>query len=392
MQRLLNPVDRWRSGGELVLEASLGAEDRAHSEADVLRRLADDVHRRNRRSVAKLEEEACARLRVAVAQRAEWHATRSLEDIGSAWDDEQRELDEELDGLLWRFAEDVDRQVDADREGAATEWTAFASDRSTLPHGSSAWVNKAAKIATNLPALAPLLASNPFTVGIAVVGFGVKLVFGKQINRWIDSATQSREALDLLHRDSVGKQIALHLTATEREALARLDKLADAERARQDDERRTGLDRSEAREQAAGDLAGVSTDLRGSLTDLDTATVRALLALAGRPRVAASIVRAARRPGIAMVAGASPPGHEESVLFPVGPVGEPAAIVAHPGGDPPLHSAFEAVFKLSGAMPASYAAYGRVATVALGIAVPDGLRLAWETMLSSYTDATIHLQ
>lgn len=392
IRRLLNPVDRCRSGGELALEASLGAEHRTRGEADVLRRLADDLHRRNRRSVAKLEEEARAQVRVVIAQRAEWHATRSLDGIGSAWEDEQRALDEELDDLLRWFAVDLDRQVDADREVAATEWTAFAGDRSTLPTGSSAWVNKAAKIATNLPALAPLVVSNPVTLGIAAVGIGVKLLFGKQLNRWIDRATHSREALALLHRDSVGKQIAQHLTAIERQALARLDELADAERARQDDERRTGLDRSEAREQAAGDLAGVSTDLRGSLTDLDTATVRALLALAGRPRVAASIVRAARRPGIAMVAGASPAGHEESVLFPVGALGEPAAIVAHPRGDPPLHSAFEGVFKLSGAMPAGYAAYGHGATVALGIDVPDGLRLAWETILSSYTDATIHLQ
>lgn len=391
VRRMLNPVDRVRSDAELARAALVGAESRARVESRVLRQLADDVLSRNCRSLAKLDEETRARLRVAVAQRTGWHSTRPLEGIRAAWDDEQEALDTELDSLLRQFDEDLTKQVGVDREAATAEWEAFTGERSHLPRGSSAWLNKAAKIGTNLPALAPLLATNPFTIGIAAVGIGVKLVFGRRINRWIDRKSSSREALDLKRRESVGRQIDEQLSNIEGQALDRLTQMADIERERQDGEMRMQVSSAETLHESArafADAANVATD---ALIGLDTATARALLALAGRARVAASVVRAVRRPGIAMVAGAEPAGHEESVLFPVHPVAGPHAVIAHPGKVPAAYSAFEAAFKLSGAIPQHYRATDDGAHITLNRPVPDGLRAAWADMLSTYTDRSIHI-
>jgi hypothetical protein len=391
VRRLLNPVDRVRSATELAREALVGGGERAHAESDVLRRLTHDLLRRNRRSVAKLEEETAARIRVTIAERTGWHSTRPLDGIRSAWDDEQKALDEALDAELRQFVDQVAKQAEADQHSAATEWTAFAGDRSKLPRGSSAWLNKVAKIGTNLPALAPLIVSNPVTLTIAAVGVGVKLLFGKRVNRWIDRKTSSREALDMKRRESVGKQVAKHLTKIERQALDRLTQLADEERGRQDDERRTRLDRAGALEESARELGRSADTAAAALIELDTATARALLAMSGRSRIAATVVRAVRRPGIGMVAGATPAGHEESVLFPVRPLAEPHAIVAHPGQEPSTSSAFEAVFKLSGAVPERYVVSDDGGHIHAAGSVPDGLRVAWETMLSTYTNQSIHL-
>lgn len=391
VRRMLNPVDRVRSEAELARAALVGAESRARVESRVMRQLADDVHRRNRRSLEKLEEETRARMRVVVAARAGWHSTRPLDGIREAWDDEQGALDTELNGLLRQFADDVAKQVDIDRDSATAEWTAFASERSQLPRGSSAWLNKAAKIATNLPALAPLVATNPITLGIAAVGFGVKLLFGKRINRWIDRRTSSREALDLKRRESVGKQIAEHLSNIERRALNRLAELAGVERNRQDEELRTRVGRAETLEESARAMAEAADDATDALIGLDTATARALLVLAGRARVAATVVRAVRRPGIALVAGAEGAGHEESVLFPVHSVAEPHAVVAHFGKEPAAYSAFEATFKLSGVIPVHYRASDNDVHITLSRSVPDGVRAAWADMLSTYTDRPVHI-
>jgi hypothetical protein len=391
VRRMLNPVDRVRSAAEVARVALVGAESRAHDESQVLRQLADDVLKRNRRSLAKLEEETHARLRVVVAERTGWHSTRPLDGIRAAWDDEQDVLNTELDSVLRQFDHDVTKRVSVDRDAATAEWTTFAVERSHLPRGSSAWLNKVAKIGTNIPALAPLIAANPITLGIAAAGLGVKVVFGKRINRWIDRKSSSREALDLKRRESVGQQIAEHLSSIERQALDRMNQMADVERVRQDGERRERIGCAETLQQSARGLEDAADAVSDALIQLDTATARALLVLAGRTRVAASVVRAVRRPGIAIVAGAEPAGHEESVLFPVNSVAEPLAVVAHPGQDPAAYSAFYAAFKLSGAIPQHYRGVNDGADITLSRRVPDGVRAAWADMLSTYTDRSIRI-
>lgn len=413
-RRVLRLVDGQRSQAEvLMISLAQGAENcRAHAARG--RKQNADIHGRLSRILQHAREEMASEIAILVARRHDWHL--SLTDFGESvqqvWDEELQTLHDELIAMLdSRFSKLTD-DVRSSITAADAEWT-HVSEESFGLHDltgfGSVLGNRLARLGiramnvggamaglwagVQLGALMGLPAGPMAVVPAAIgglVGLGVSLALeplqglGERMFLGKDGVLRKR-------REELGRQIgpildrleAAYGEATE-ERLSVVHALLEEERARSED-------RCQSLDYLAEQRATESKDLGALIKDLDKETVSALLRVAGRERLARSLKRATRVPGVCVLAEFGTASHTEAWLFPPD-IGEKLASGHLPGPRDGAACALPYVLGLTD-MPATVlTADSSVATILVEGDIPSGIVDTWSDALSSHTGKSIRIK
>lgn len=338
-RQALRVVDGQRHQADrLVLSLAQGSTT-CHAQADHNRKLNEDIHARLTRVVRSAGESMVSDIAIIVGRRRDWHL--KLADFGrplqQAWEKEisalQAELDKALDTRLAQLKVDMESMIVA----ADTEWASVSPDQfdlRDLTDFDSVLGNRLARAGIAAIRVGGALAGawagvqiggliglsgGPLAIVTAVVGGLVGAGVGAAvqplkgiIDRWI----LGKDGVLRRRRDEVAKQVGPLLDwlqdEYERVTTEQLDTLRDGlSSARSQSENHTaGL------EWLAKRLAQHRNSLRSLIRDLDKDTTSALLRISGRERLARSLKRATRVPGVCILAEFEDLAFSEAWLYP----------------------------------------------------------------------------
>lgn len=339
-RRALRLVDRQRQEvEELALSLQQGAATlRAQAERD--RGMTEDLHARVARIVRTTGEAMEADVEAAVGRRRDWHlnVTDFGKSLQSDWSEElaalQEELQKTLEIRLTSLAADVASMI----EDTEAEWSNVSADQFTLRDLSgfdAVWGNRLVRAGVGVGAsalgfsgglwlggqigFALGLAGGPAAIVTASVGAvvgGLAALAAGRIKSLVDHVFLGRDGVLRKRRDEVAEQVGPildELTQAYRTAInAQLDHFRESvacERVRAD-EQSASLDR------VASQWMNNTENLRALVRELDRATIAALLRMNRRERLARSVKRATRVPGVCVFAEFEDAAFWEAWLFP----------------------------------------------------------------------------
>jgi hypothetical protein len=411
-RRALRMVDGPRLQVNETLSSLMDGSTTLHAHAERDRSMTKDVHSRLARVVRTAGEAMTSDIEAAVGRRRDWHLT--LTDFGrslqQAWEGEvsalQAQLGKKLDDRISQLsAEMATTLADADAEWATVSADQFALR--DLTRFDSVLGNRLVRAGIGVGgALAGLWAGGhlggyigaavggpavPITAAVglvvgAVVGIALKplknlgdrLFLGKDgvlRKRRTEAAKQTGPILDQL-RDE-------YKQAIEEWCNKMLDHLVN-NRARSED-------RSAALDHLANRWTQHGENLGALIRELDKETTSALLRLAGRERLARSVKRSTRVPGVCILAEFESSAFWEAWLYPPD-IGERLS-----GGKAPMAGA-EAASALSYALGLLDApvcllrADSKCATLRIDGDVPAEIADTWSDALSSHIGKHVHIQ
>jgi hypothetical protein len=414
-RRALRVVDGQRHPAqELALALTLGAA-RIRSLAGRDQEMTRDLHARLNRLVRATREAMAADVHAAVGRRRDWHL--SVTDFGqqvlSDWDDELAALQEELTKSLEGHLSTLARGVDAAILDAEAEWTAVPPDRFALRDLAgfeAVWANRFAKAGVGIAGSALGygggawlgaqiggalgLAAGPGAIVTAGAGLVVGAVAGlatRHLKSLTDLVFLGKDGVMRKRRQDVAKQVGpildQYTQEYEKAITAQLDEIRDhllRDRAR-------SFGRCEAMERLAAHWVARGAHLHSAVRELDRVTASALLRIDRRERLARSVVRATRVPGVCILVEFDDAAFSEAWLFPPD-LGETLAggRMCDPRGEsvsalPYALGLVDAPVRLAKADEAS-------AVLVVDADLSTAITEAWADGLTTHVDRRIHIQ
>lgn len=412
-RRVLRVVDGQRHQVDsLVLSLARGSTT-LRGQANHNRKLNEDIHARLTRLVRSTGEGIFSEIAIAVGRRRDWHLTVTEfgKSLQSTWDEAISDLQVELNSALDTRFSQLKADVDSTITAADAEWACVSSDNFALRDLTgfdSVFGNRMAR--AGIAAVSAGGAIVGFKLG-AVIGGALGLTTGpgailttivggivgagvgaavKPIKRLIDSRILGKDGVLRKRRKDVAKQIGPILDDLRDEyeravevQLGKVRDLLEVEHARSED-------RSAALDRLADRWTHHREALGAQIRELDTETTSSLLRIAGRERLARSLKRATRVPGVCILSEFEDNAFWESWLFPPDLGERLAGGRARSAGDEATGalsytlSLIDAPARLSRADLAS-------ATVCVADDIPEGIAETWSDALTSHIGKRIRI-
>jgi hypothetical protein len=414
-RRALRVVDGQRyPAQELALALAVSAAGlRSWAARD--REMTRDVHARLNRLVRAAGEAMAAEVHAAVGRRRDWHlgVADFGQEIESDWADEVAALQQEVTKSLEVRLSTLAGEVDAAIQDAEAEWTAVPLDRSALRDLAgfdAVWGNRLAKAGVGIVgSFAGLtggawlggqigaalgLATGPgaiVTWGVGVVVGGVAGWAAQHLKPLTDLVFLGKDGVLRKRREEVATQVGPILDQLtqeyEKAITTQLDQVQDhllRDRALRDGH-------CEGMERLAARWASRGARLHSAVKELDRVTTSALLRIDRRERLARSVVRATRVPGVCILAEFEGAAFEEAWLFPPD-LGETLAggESRNPGGQSVSALSYalglvDAPVRLAKADEAS-------AVLVIDADLPTAITETWAAGLTAHVDRLIHIE
>lgn len=395
-RRLLRGADEVRSQAQALSEAVADVEQAIREIVHVGRGMREDQERRTARLVDASQQRMEDHVVRIVGQRQGWHQT--ITDFGpqvsEEWDKEQGALVAELDQALNEQLVTLSRALDEEAVAAEREWTAAARSHLKLDglrDFRGLWKRKAAGIAIGgggALAAAAIGFAIGGPIGGVVGGVGSLLItpIRKKVQTLFTSKAKVLEANRELLRTKIGEvlgELERQMLATVTDTITRVRKdLASA------------FTRRAAAEVAAfavaDRLASQQQVIHKATTTLDHETVGCLLHADGRPRLAASVERVTRLPGVCTAIQVPDQTLAEAWLFPPSSP-EILTFGRTPTTDLPGANATSYVLGLTEEVPASIRCRPDRTVVTTNAPVPDQVLAAWSATLSDHLGTQVEI-
>ncbi|MGM0931152.1 MAG: GTPase [Actinomycetota bacterium] len=413
-RRALKVVDGQRRQADHLM-LSLGQESMTRSsQADHNRKLNEDIHTRLTRVVRFAGESMISDIAIAVGRRRDWHL--SLTDFGKslqqAWEKEidalRAELDKALDTRFSQLRADVESTVAAaDAEWASISPGQFALRDLTGFHsvlgnrlaragiaaisagGALAGAKLGAAIGSTLGlATGPGAIVTTIVGGIVGAGLGVAL---KPLKGLVGSWILGKDGVLRKRHDEVAKQVGPLLDQLKGEYERAVDERLDVLRTGLTNARGQSEDRSVALDRLADRWLQHSEALGALIRELDKGTTTALLRIAGRERLARSLKRATRVPGVCILAEFEDTAFSEAWLYPPD-IGEKLSggRVRGTGGE--VAGALSYALGLIDAPARLLRADSASATICVDVDLPAGIAETWSDALTSHIGRHIRIK
>jgi gas vesicle protein len=389
-----------RHAEELALSLQNGSTTLdAHAERDMS--MTNDVHARLARVVRSTGEAMVSDVEAAVGRRRDWHLT--VTDFGkslqSDWEGEVSALQEELRKTLESRLTSLTTEVESTIADINAEWTSVPAEQSALrdlTRFDQVWGNRLIRAGVGIGgALAVMgvgaLIGGPIGLMVALVGSPVAGVALTPLKGLVDRIFLGKGGVLRKRRTEVAKQVGPildDLTHEYEKAISgQLNEFRNTlanERARSD-ERSASLHRLSRRWTQHRDT------LNALIRELDRETTSALLRIARRERLARSVKRATRVPGVGILAELENSAFWEVWLYPPD-IGEKLA-----GGKPPSagHEATSALSYTLGLVdaPASLVMAGSTsATLRIDADIPGAITETWADALTDHIGKHIQIE
>lgn len=382
----------------------------AHAERDLSK--TADLHTRLARTVRLSGEAMRSDIQAIVGRRRDWHL--NITDFGKSlqpeWQKELTSLQEDLKTALGLRLSKLTTDVDTILADTESEWAAVSPDQFELRDLSgfnAIWGNRLLRAGVGVGGSAAGLwggailgakiggilglETGPGAIVPAVVGAIVGGVVGislRPIKNLSDRIVLGKDGVLRKRSSEVAEQVGPLLDQISLEydsrVSAQLDEIQNqlvAARVRSDD-------RSMSIQRLARRWEQTSETLRALINELDRETASALLRLDGRERLARSVNRATRVPGVTVLAEFSNPSFWEAWLFPPD-IGEPLAAGKAPAQGGEAVSALTYALGLIDAPATLRQANAESATIQIEAAVPDAITVTWAEALSAHTTKDI---
>lgn len=412
-RRALRVVDGPRNQVETLSLALAQGSTSIRRQADRNRTLNEDVHARLRRLVRSAGEGMVSDISIIVGRRREWHLT--VTEFGNSlqqdWEAELDRLQAELNGALDTRLAQLRTDVDSTFAAADAEWASVSSDQFSLrdltgfhsilgnriARAGIAAVSVAGGIvglklgaaiggALGLPT-GPGALVTAAVGGLVGAGLGVALV---PLKRLADTWILGKDGVLHKRRDEVAKQVGPRLDdltsdyeKTVQEQLDGVENLLAAEHS-QNEERSASLDA------LARSWSENADRLWALIRELDKQTTAALLRITGRERLASSLRRVTRVPGVCILAEFDDSGFSESWLFPPS-IGEKLAGGRAPNAGGVAAGALSYALSLADTSWSLVRADATSATLSVDEDVPANIADTWADALSSHTGTQIRI-
>ncbi len=413
-RRALKVVDgQRRQADTLVLTLAQGSTS-CRAQADHNRKLSEDIHARLTRLVHSAGEGMTSDIAIAVGRRRDWHL--SLTDFGEslqqAWENEidalHAELNKALDTRFSHLKSDVESTITA----VDAEWAYVSPDQfvlrdltgfhsvlgNRLARAGIAAVSVGAALAgAKLGAVIGANLGLPTGPGAIVtsivggiIGAGVGMAL-KPLKGLLDGWILGQDGVLRKRRDEVAQQIGPLLDELkddyERKVEERLDELRDTlSSARSQSE-----DRSAALDWLADRWIQHSEGLHTLIRELDKETTSALLRISGRERLARSLKRATRVPGVCILAEFEDPAFSEAWLYPPD-IGERLACGKAPNAAGESAGALSYALGLIDAPVRLSKADSASATLCVDTDLPADIAATWSDALTSHIGRHIRIE
>lgn len=336
-RRALRVVDSQRQPVEAIASALKNGSTTLHARAERDRSMNKDMHARLTRVVRSASETMASDIEAAVGRRRDWHL--AVVDFGKslqqAWEKElsalQAELSKKLDGRMSELSADMETTIaDAD-----AEWAAVASDQfalRNLTRFDSVFGNRLVRAGVGIGgALAGLWAGGqlgvaigaavggpaaPITAAVGLVVGGVTGVALKPLKNLVDRLFLGTDGVLRKRRTEVATQTGRILDMLRDEYRQVTDEWCDKVQEHLANERAQSEDRSAELDVLAGKWTQHCEALGALTRELDKETTSALLRIVGRERLARSVKRSTRVPGVCILAEFEDSAFWEAWLYP----------------------------------------------------------------------------
>lgn len=411
-RRALRVVDGQRRQADELRFSLLNSSATLRGQAHHNRGLTGDLHTRLARVTRSAAEAMASDIAISVGRSRDWHLTVS--DFGkslqSSWDEEisalQADLRETLDSRLSQLKSEVELTIaDAD-----AEWASVSSDQFGLRNltkfdsvlgnrllragigvgGAVAGLWVGAKLGTLIGAAIGGPAAPITAVAGTLVGAGVGAVL-KPLKGRVDLWILGKDGVLRKRRKDVEKQTGPILDDLrdeyERAVTEQLGRFRDVLAV----ERTRSEDRSAVLDRLADRWTQHSEALGMLIRELDKETTSALLRISGRERLALSLKRATRVPGVCILAEFENNAFGESWLFPPD-LGERLAggRIQNAGGE--SAGALSYTLGLIDAPARLLRADSASATICVDDDLPSGIVETWSEALTSHISRHIRIE
>ncbi|MFE1256950.1 GTPase [Streptomyces fungicidicus] len=402
-RRVLREADEVRSQAQALSGALAAVERETREIVDVGRRLREDQERRTVRLVdacMQRMEDDVVRL---VGRRQGW--PQSVTDFGpqvvEQWHTEQASLVAELDEALEARLSNLVRAIEEAAVAVEREWTTAVRPHlkvTGMRDFRGLWKREAAGVAVGaggalasmaLGAYVGSLAGPAGTVaGAVVMGLGSLLV--TPVRKKVQSLFTSRAEIMEANRNLLRTEISKVLNELEAQVLAEVSGTIAGvlETLTTSHVRRA---KAEAAALVVADLLACQQQVVDSaVSTLDHETVRCLLRADGRPRLAASVGRVTRLPGVCILVEVPEEALAETRLFPPSSP-EFLAFGRTPSPDLPGASAMSYVLDLTEEVPASIRCRPDGTIVTTTAPAPNQVLEAWSATLSDHLGTPVKI-
>lgn len=414
-RRALRLVDQTRQEAEELARALHSGSSTLRAQAERDRGMATDMHQRLHRLVRTTGEGMESDVEAAVGRRRDWHLT--VTDFGttlqSDWADAltalQDELGRTLELRLTALAEEIKSTIDQ----TDAEWSNVSLDQfklrglsgfdavwgnrlaragvgaggSLLGFGGGAWLGAQIGGAIGLVGGPAAL----LTAGVGVVVGGIVGLAAGRIKGLVDHIFLGKDGVLRKRRDEVAQQVGPILDDLAQEyrtaITAQLNDLRDA-LAR---EHERSEEQAAALEHVASAWTTACQNLRSLLREIDRETTSGLLRINRRERLAASVIRATRVPGVCIFAEFDESGFWESWLFPPD-LGEPLAGGKTPAPGAEAANALAYALSLVDAPMHLIRADGESAHLRIDADIPSSIAQTWSEALEVHIGRHIQIE
>jgi hypothetical protein len=402
-RRVLREADEVRSQAQALRGALAAVERETREIVDVGRRMREDQERRTIRLVdacMQRMEDDVVRL---VGRRKGW--PQNVTDFGpqvvEQWNTEQAALVAELDEALEARLSNLARAIEEAAVAVEREWTTAVRPYlkvTGMRDFRGLWKRKAAGVAVGaggalasmaLGAYVGSLAGPAGTVaGAVVMGLGSLLV--TPVRKKVQSLFTSRAEILEANRDLLRTEISKVLNELEAQVLAEVSGTIAGvlETLTTSHARRA---KAEAAALVVADLLACQQQVVDSaVSTLDHETVRCLLRVDGRPRLAASVGKVTRLPGVCILVEVPDEALADTRLFPPSSP-EFLAFGRTPSPDLPGASAMSYVLGLTEEVPAFIRCRPDGTIVTTTAPAPNQVLEAWSATLSDHLGTPVKI-
>ncbi|MET7983154.1 GTPase [Streptomyces sp. NPDC005281] len=402
-RRVLREADEVRSQAQALSGALAAVERETREIVDVGRKMREDQKRRAIRVVdacMQRMEDDVVRL---VGRRQGW--PQNVTDFGpqvvEQWDTEQAALVAQLDEALEARLSNLARAIEEAAVAVEHEWTTAVRPHlkvTEMRDFRGLWKREAAGVAVGAGGALASMALGAYVrslasptgraVGAVVMGLGPLLV--TPVRKKIQSLFTSRAEILEANRDLLRTEISKVLNELEAQVLAEVSGTIAGvlETLTTSHVRRA---KAEAAALVVADLLACQQQVVDSaVSTLDHETVRCLLRVDGRPRLAASVGKVTRLPGVCILVEVPDEALAEAWLFPPSSP-EFLAFGRTPSPDLPGASAMSYVLGLTEGVPAFIRCRPDGTIVTTDAPAPNQVLEAWSATLSDHLGTPVKI-
>lgn len=400
-RRVLCAADEVRAQADTLRDAICDVEAGVRETVRVCIGMRQDQERRTARLIDGCQQELEDEVVRLVGQRRDWHQTVTDfgPDVAQKWDGEQSRLLVDIDDAIKDRLTSLARDIDEASEAATHEWSTAIRPRlqiEGLLDFRGLWKRKAIGIAVGgggafaVAVIGGALTGGPLGVAIGLVvtslGASAISVLRKKAQGLFKSKTRILEE----NRELLGSEISKALDGLERRAHAEVSSVISGIR---EEVSNTFEQRAEATGTAlmvANVLASQHRVIDAATADLDYQTVRCLLQADGRPRLAASVEKVTRLPGVCAIIQVSDHPLTEAWLFPPRSP-ELLAFGSSPTPRLPGVQAGSYVLGLTDEIPTAIHCRSDATVIVANTAAPATVLAAWSAAVSEHLGTEVEI-